>query len=148
MISPYPTAIGLQNGQSFPLGLHFSVASFLYFAGTVVFMVTVEMGGSDCPSGICTILTYIGALNGAASRSKIIWALFPVAHRRGPRAQFRARCKTNTRLVMAALWMRLKDTVVFYSFAPPLKQRLQGESEGYSVIRDFLIPFPGRYVKI
>lgn len=109
-------------------------------------MVTVEVGGSYGSSGICTILTYIGALNGAGSPSKIIWALFPVVHRRGLRAQSRARRKTNMRLVMAALWMRLKDTVVFHSFAP--MQCLQGESEGYSVICDFLIPSLGRYVKI
>lgn len=64
------------------------------------------------------------------------------------RAQSRARGKTNTRLVMAAFWMRLKDSVVFHSFALPLMLRLQGESEGYSVVCDFLIPSPGRYVKI
>lgn len=113
----------------------------------MVIVVTVEVGRSNGPSGISTILTYIGALNGAGRPNKIMWALFPAAERWGLRAQSRAERKTNTRLVMAALWMRLKDIVVFHSFAPPLLW-LQGESEGYSVICDFLIPSPGRYVKI
>lgn len=110
--------------------------------------VTAEVGGvgSDGPSGVCTMLTYIGALNGAGSPGEIIWALFPVEDRRGLRAQSRARRKTNTRLVMAVLWMRLKDTQVFHS--PPLLLLLQGEREGCAVICDFLIPSPGRYVEI
>lgn len=111
-------------------------------------MVTVEVGRSYSPSGISTILTYIGALNGAGRPNKIIWALFPVAEHWGPRAQSRAQRKTRVRLVMAALWMRLKDTVVFHSFALPLLLWLQGESEGYSVVCDFLIPSQRRYVKI
>lgn len=96
------------------------------------------------------MLTYIGALNGAGSPGEIIWALFPVKDRQGLRAQSRARRKTNTRLVMAALWMRLKDMLVFHYFALPLQRRLllQGEREGYAVICDFLIPSPGRYVEI
>lgn len=118
--------------------------------------VTAEVGaggvggvGSDGPSGVCTMLTYIGALNGAGKPGEIIWALFPVEDHRGLRAQSWARRKTNTRLVMAALWMRLKDTLVFHSFTlPPPLLLLQGEREGYAVICDFLIPSPGRYVEI